>query len=640
MRSATHITASKSSAKRASSHAKSQRHPTHSSTAKTSLQRSVGNQTWQARHAPPVSQNPSPQTKPSVQPNPLPSQYRDPGFSGEASTPPQSVNFRELGSGLRLPNSVRTTHEAQLGHALSNVRIHTENKAAALAEGLNADAFAFGNHIVFGQSRYQPTSNEGKGLLTHELQHTIQQAPGGPLGRSRIQRQQRATQWGSIADVFLQGLQVTPQLRSLVISALREENRVNGTRPSDFQLILSAGVVIRPAPSNTRSLARYGSATRLIEVGLGNQAPDAALITSLANALFHAYVDVSNDRTLPGSIWALPRQGQQRVLSERIEREHIISDMFRDMSPQPAAGASRFQLRGGGGTTTRTNLREQLLIALRAFSLGQLNQLRDAGVRLWRINQGVPPNYDVSPCTQAGARHGCVNIPTTDSNYRRLPRSVRGTMDIEINPGGGGIAAYQPHFRLVYLKRGDNQIHSGHLRHELAHAYDDIRNNRGTAQRLDDLNDRRRRALILQLAVNNARDQRLRALTRSQATRGQIRQELGRPSQPIFHTDQSRSGITQMYTQYIQGLPRRSRAFDGTARQGHSTRDAQEFYAEGFNVFHGRNEDAQARLLTYAPELYNLLEQEGQAAGRPLPSRSQLQAYIQQNQREFPPRRP
>ncbi len=42
----------------------------------------------------------------------------------------------------------------------------------------------------------------------------------------------------------------------------------------------------------------------------------------------------------------------------------------------------------------------------------------------------------------------------------------------------------------------------------------------------------------------------------------------------------------------------------------HVTSDVREFYAEGYSVFHGDNEDAQAQLLCDAPELYQLLENE------------------------------
>ena len=58
---------------------------------------------------------------------------------------------------------------------MSQVRIHTDKKAAESAHALNAHAFTCGNHIVFAPGKYVPDTVAGLRLLAHELIHTLQQ---------------------------------------------------------------------------------------------------------------------------------------------------------------------------------------------------------------------------------------------------------------------------------------------------------------------------------------------------------------------------------------------------------------------------------------------------------------------------------
>lgn len=78
-------------------------------------------------------------------------------------------------SGVHLDRSIQSFMQSRLGADFSDVRIHTDGKAAHLNRLLNAKAFTVGNDIYFNQGRYQPDSQKGKHLLAHELTHTIQQ---------------------------------------------------------------------------------------------------------------------------------------------------------------------------------------------------------------------------------------------------------------------------------------------------------------------------------------------------------------------------------------------------------------------------------------------------------------------------------
>jgi hypothetical protein len=73
---------------------------------------------------------------------------------------------------------------AALGDSLSDVRVHTDDGAAALARSVSARAFTVGSDIFFGPGEYQPATDAGRELLTHELVHVVQQrgaAHSGPL---------------------------------------------------------------------------------------------------------------------------------------------------------------------------------------------------------------------------------------------------------------------------------------------------------------------------------------------------------------------------------------------------------------------------------------------------------------------------
>lgn len=82
------------------------------------------------------------------------------------------------GGGEPIPHKTRSEMETGFGADFSDVRIHRDTPAQAIARDLNAQAFTSGKNIYFNSGRYNPDSPGGKRLLAHELTHTIQQQPG------------------------------------------------------------------------------------------------------------------------------------------------------------------------------------------------------------------------------------------------------------------------------------------------------------------------------------------------------------------------------------------------------------------------------------------------------------------------------
>jgi hypothetical protein len=72
--------------------------------------------------------------------------------------------------------SDRASFEARLGQDLSDVRVHTDDHAAELANEFGAEAFTLGSDVGFAAGQYAPGTDTGRQLITHELVHVLQQS--------------------------------------------------------------------------------------------------------------------------------------------------------------------------------------------------------------------------------------------------------------------------------------------------------------------------------------------------------------------------------------------------------------------------------------------------------------------------------
>jgi hypothetical protein len=76
---------------------------------------------------------------------------------------------------------MRAAMEPALGHDFSQVRIHTDERAAESAEIFGARAYAAGRDIAFAPGQYSPETAAGRELLAHELVHVRQQSARSDL---------------------------------------------------------------------------------------------------------------------------------------------------------------------------------------------------------------------------------------------------------------------------------------------------------------------------------------------------------------------------------------------------------------------------------------------------------------------------
>jgi Domain of unknown function (DUF4157) len=121
---------------------------------------------------------------------------RKSGGSERPDVAPAIVHEVLRAPGRPLDTKTGACLEPRFGRDLSQVRVHTDAKAAESAEAVHALAYTVGRDIVFGAAQFRPETRAGRRLLAHELSHVAQQqslqtapAPPFPL----LQRQPAQT---------------------------------------------------------------------------------------------------------------------------------------------------------------------------------------------------------------------------------------------------------------------------------------------------------------------------------------------------------------------------------------------------------------------------------------------------------------
>src|SRR5215510_5785722 len=103
------------------------------------------------------------------------------------SLAPSIVHEVLASSGEHLEKEVRSQMESSLGHDFSQVRVHTDARAAESAGSVKALAYTVGDHIAFASGQYQPQTQTGRRLIAHELAHTIQQQNTSPTAQATLE---------------------------------------------------------------------------------------------------------------------------------------------------------------------------------------------------------------------------------------------------------------------------------------------------------------------------------------------------------------------------------------------------------------------------------------------------------------------
>jgi hypothetical protein len=90
-------------------------------------------------------------------------------------SPVKGFLARSRGEPLDAP--VRSSMERALGADLADVRVHKGEDASASAASVQARAYTVGSDVVLG-SGIEPSSEDARGTIAHELTHVVQQRSG------------------------------------------------------------------------------------------------------------------------------------------------------------------------------------------------------------------------------------------------------------------------------------------------------------------------------------------------------------------------------------------------------------------------------------------------------------------------------
>lgn len=104
----------------------------------------------------------------------------------------------EIGSKFMQSSDVISDMSSNYGFDFSDINIHHDESAAGKASERGVDAFASGNDIFFGRGVFESNSPESRGLLAHELTHTMQQGGSESVSQSAPE----GAEQGGIIDYF------------------------------------------------------------------------------------------------------------------------------------------------------------------------------------------------------------------------------------------------------------------------------------------------------------------------------------------------------------------------------------------------------------------------------------------------------
>jgi hypothetical protein len=226
---------------------------------------------------------------------------------------------------------------------------------------------------------------------------------------------------------------------------------------------------------------------------------------------------------------------------------------------------------------------KRIASALKAFSDKQLNKMDAAGVRIWPFVKGLPPEYQVAKIDELGG----------PADYNAQYRTVR-----------------------VSPTSMEKDSFTDFMRHELAHAWDNVR----TGKNLKDLRKLKDSAFADEL--NKRADQELKGETFESKSARKL---------PPGNKASMQEAVDE-YKKLLSLDTTRSFAHPSTAPK-HSAANAMEFYAEGYSVFHGNVPLSQGRLLYMAPVLFYYLEHEAKAEGLLRPGKDDLKKYLDENEK-------
>jgi hypothetical protein len=167
--------------------------------------------------------------------------------SGEHFQVPDLFRTPDL-PGQPLDAAARAYFEPRFRQDFSQVRVHTDARAAESARTVNARAYTLGSDIVFAEGAFSPGSSAGLRLLGHELAHTVQQRNNEVPQTPSVSRPADAAEReaDSAVEAALAGRSISVTARPRAGQLLRETKEYE-----------TAGIALDPAEMGKWSTRSY-----------------------------------------------------------------------------------------------------------------------------------------------------------------------------------------------------------------------------------------------------------------------------------------------------------------------------------------------------------------------------------------------
>lgn len=249
------------------------------------------------------------------------------------------------------------------------------------------------------------------------------------------------------------------------------------------------------------------------------------------------------------------------VRSAAGERVHLLD---RELNDPKRAKFIDHMLRGND-PPVKPELRETVLEALSVFTQKEIEQMDRTGVRLW-FGKDLPPDLK-----DAGL-----------------------DIDGQLKTAG----EYRPGVRVVLMRRNAS---AETMRHELGHVKDDLLDDPAGLKPIADYKAKDRPGILTQS---------MKMGTESKKTYATLTYDAEYNLQP------KNMSLDDMYKAFAgRGTLREDVFKTEYARDAYARTNAQEFFAEGFAVFHGSDAKQKENLRFQAPELYFYLKADAEARG-------------------------
>lgn len=306
----------------------------------------------------------------------------------------------------------RSAPDSSMTKDFSDVRVHTDARAAESAKAVNALAYTVGRDVVFAEGQYAPETKEGRRLIAHELVHVFQQ---GHSTSAAVQRTPPPTDMDKSQREFVNG----------AIEKIRTMGQIARTDLATKKAKINEDEIKRRLTATKETQAQ---ALETIHKGLSD---DAALTKDLRTA----YVDTVQ------AIITLAKSSLQKTSHELYEQ--YGGQIHEWAWPQAQADPTANEL----SATLRPEEQQRITVITAQTNIPDLNDLfSTTGAKITiPLPQGV--NAHFSTGIAAPLQRGLQNVAgKLIPNPLVLNSTITLTLDLEAY--GGDFAA----FRFTYLE--------------------------------------------------------------------------------------------------------------------------------------------------------------------------------------------